>query len=139
MELVKAEYIAVKKDKKTGRDIYYLLPSPPTWLTQEAVIPTYETQIFDTASESEGSQETHETFLPYIRDQDILFPPSAPSSDFPSPILPPHWILLVSSYYPEGTREEGFSSLSQTNVTIHAPCVLHRPVVSYKFEQLWRA
>lgn len=35
-ELVKAEYIAVKKDKKTGRNIYYLLPSPPTCLTQEA-------------------------------------------------------------------------------------------------------
>lgn len=74
-----------------------------------------------------------------MRDQDILFPPSAPSSDFPSPIPPQHWILLVSSYYPEGTREEGFSSLSQTSVTIHAPCVLHRPAVSHKFEKLWLA
>ena len=27
-ELVKAEYIAVKKDEKTGRNIYYLLLSP---------------------------------------------------------------------------------------------------------------
>ena len=143
-ELVKAEYIAVKKDEKTGRNIYYLLLSPRLIaLLRKLGIPTHETQISGTSSESEGSQGAHENFSPYIRDQRDQ---DTPLSPLPSPAaispLQSSRRTGFPSSAPTTQRVQGrgdFSSLSRTNATPHAPRVLHRPAVSHEFEQLWLA
>ena len=143
-ELVKAEYIAVKKDEKTGRNIYYLLLSPRLIaLLRKLGIPTHDTQISGTSSKSEVSQEAHENFSPYIRDQRDQ---DTPLSPLPSPaaISPLQTSRRTGfpSSAPTTQRVQGrgdFSSLSRTNATPHAPRVLHRPAVSHEFEQLWLA
>ena len=142
-QLVKAEYIAVKKDEKTGRNIYYLLLSPRLLaLLRKLGIPTHETHISGTASESEGSLEAHENFSPYIRDQRDQ---DTPLSPLPKPAAPSpscHSRTGFPSSAPTTQRVQGrgdFSSLSRTNATPHAPRVLHRPAVSHEFEQLWLA
>ena len=142
-QLVKAEYIAVKKDEKTGRNIYYLLLSPRLFaLLRKLGIPTHETHISGTASESEGSLEAHENFSPYIRDQRDQ---DTPLSPLPKPAAPSpscHSRTGFPSSAPTTQRVQGrgdFSSLPRTNATPHAPRVLHRPAVSHEFEQLWLA
>ena len=142
-QLVKAEYIAVKKDEKTGRNIYYLLLSPRLLaLLRKLGIPTHETQISGTAAKNEGLQEAHENFSPYIRDQRDQ---DTPLSPLPKPAAPSpscHSRTGFPSSAPTTQRVQGrgdFSSLSRTNATPHAPRVLHRPAVSHEFEQLWAA
>ena len=141
-QLVKAEYIAVKKDEKTGRNIYYLLLSPRLLaLLRKLGIPTHETHISGTASESEGSLEAHENFSPYIRDQRDQ---DTPLSPLPSPaaISPLQTSRRTGfpSSAPTTQRVQGrgdFSSLSRTGApqTTH---VLHRPT-EHEFENLWAA
>ena len=143
-ELVKAEYIAVKKDEKTGRNIYYLLLSPRLIaLLRKLGIPTHDTQISGTSSKSEVSQEAHENFSSYIRDQRDQ---DTPLSPLPSPAaISPLQSSRRTGFplsAPTTQRVQGrgdFSSLSRTNATPHAPRVLHRPAVSHEFEQLWLA
>ena len=140
-QLVKAEYIAVKKDEKTGRNIYYLLLSPRLLaLLRKLGIPTHETHISGTASESEGSLEAHENFSPYIRDQRDQ---DTPLSPLPKPAAPSpscHSRTGFPSSAPTTQRVQGrgdFSSLSRTGApqTTH---VLHRPT-EHEFENLWAA
>ncbi len=134
-ELVKAEYIAVKKDEKTGRNIYYLLLSPRLIaLLRKLGIPTHDPCI--------TAEEPHEKFSHDIRvnkKQDIT-----PLSPLPSPaaISQSSRRTGFPSSAPTTQRVQGrgdFSSLSRTNATPHAPRVLHRPAVSHEFEQLWLA
>ena len=142
-ELVKADYISIRKDEH-GRNIYTLLLSDRLIaLLRKLGIPTHETQISGTSSKSEGSQEAHENFSPYIRDQRDQDPPLAPlpSPAAISPLQSSRRTGFPSSA-PTTQRVQGrgdFSSLSRTNATPHAPRVLHRPAVSHEFEQLWLA
>ena len=143
-QLVKAEYIAVKKDEKTGRNIYYLLLSPRLLaLLRKLGIPTHETQISGTAAKNEGLQEAHENFSPYIRDQrdqDTPLSPLPVQEVSPSPSCRNRTGHPESAPLPQRVSRRGdFSSLSRTNATPHAPRVLHRPAVSHEFEQLWLA
>ena len=141
-ELVKADYISIRKDEH-GRNIYTLLLSDRLIaLLRKLGIPTHETQISGTSSKSEGSQEAHENFSPYIRDQrdqdTLLSPLPKPAVSSPSC----HSRTGFPSSAPTTQRVQGrgdFSSLSRTNATPHAPRVLHRPAVSHEFEQLWLA
>lgn len=140
-ELVKADYISIRKDEH-GRNIYTLLLSDRLIaLLRKLGIPTHETQISGTSSKSEGSQEAHENFSPYIRDQRDQDPPLSPlpSPAAISPLQSSRRTGFPSSA-PTTQRVQGrgdFSSLSRTNATPHAPRVLHRPAVSHEFEQLW--
>ena len=140
-QLVKAEYIAVKKDEKTGRNIYYLLLSPRLLaLLRKLGIPTHETHISGTASESEGSLEAHENFSPYIRDQRDQDTPLSPLPKPAAPSPPCHSRTGFPSSAPTTQRVQGrgdFSSLSRTGApqTTH---VLHRPT-EHEFEKLWAA
>ena len=141
-ELVKADYISIRKDEH-GRNIYTLLLSDRLIaLLRKLGIPTHETQISGTSSKSEGSQEAHENFSPYIRDQRDQ---DTPLSPLPKPAAPSpscHSRTGFPSSAPTTQRVQGrgdFSSLSRTNATPHAPRVLHRPAVSHEFEQLWLA
>ena len=140
-QLVKAEYIAVKKDEKTGRNIYYLLLSPRLLaLLRKLGIPTHETHISGTASESEGSLEAHENFSPYIRDQRDQ---DTPLSPLPKPAAPSpscHSRTGFPSSAPTTQRVQGrgdFSSLSRTGAP-QITHVLHRPT-EHEFENLWAA
>ena len=142
-ELVKADYISIRKDEH-GRNIYTLLLSDRLIaLLRKLGIPTHETQISGTSSKSEGSQEAHENFSPYKRDQRDQDPPLSPlpSPAAISPLQSSRRTGFPSSA-PTTQRVQGrgdFSSLSRTNATPHAPRVLHRPAVSHEFEQLWLA
>lgn len=140
-QLVKTEYIAVKKDEKTGRNIYYLLLSPRLLaLLGKLGIPTHETQISGTAAKNEGLQEAHENFSPYIRDQRDQ---DTPLSPLPKPAAPSpscHSRTGFPSSAPTTQRVQGrgdFSSLSRTGApqTTH---VLYRPT-EHEFENLWAA
>jgi len=140
-QLVKAEYIAVKKDEKTGRNIYYLLLSPRLLaLLGKLGIPTHETQISGTAAKNEGLQEAHENFSPYIRDQRDQ---DTPLSPLPKPAAPSpscHSRTGFPSSAPTTQRVQGrgdFSSLSRTGAP-QITHVLHRPT-EHEFENLWAA
>lgn len=140
-QLVKAEYIAVKKDEKTGRNIYYLLLSPRLLaLLRKLGIPTHETQISGTAAKNEGLQEAHENFSPYIRDQRDQ---DTPLSPLPKPAAPSpscHSRTGFPSSAPTTQRVQGrgdFSSLSRTGA-LQTTHVLHRPT-EHEFENLWAA
>ena len=140
-QLVKAEYIAVKKDEKTGRNIYYLLLSPRLLaLLRKLGIPTHETQISGTAAKNEGLQEAHENFSPYIRDQRDQ---DTPLSPLPKPAAPSpscHSRTGFPSSAPTTQRVQGrgdFSSLSRTGAP-QITHVLHRPT-EHEFENLWAA
>ncbi len=124
-ELVKADYISIRKDEH-GRNIYTLLLSDRLIaLLGKLGIPTHDPRI--------TAQEPHEKFSHDIRvnkKQDIT-----PLSPLPSP-------AAISPLQSSTQRVQGrgdFSSLSRTNATPHAPRVLHRPAVSHEFEQLWLA
>ena len=140
-QLVKAEYNAVKKDEKTGRNIYYLLLSPRLLaLLRKLGIPTHETQISGTAAKNEGLQEAHENFSPYIRDQRDQ---DTPLSPLPKPAAPSpscHSRTGFPSSAPTTQRVQGrgdFSSLSRTGAP-QITHVLHRPT-EHEFENLWAA
>ena len=140
-QLVKAEYIAVKKDEKTGRNIYYLLLSPRLLaLLRKLGIPTHETQISGTAAKNEGLQEAHENFSPYIRDQRDQ---DTPLSPLPKPAAPSpscHSRTGFPSSAPTTQRVQGrgdFSSVSRTGAP-QITHVLHRPT-EHEFENLWAA
>lgn len=140
-QLVKAEYIVVKKDEKTGRNIYYLLLSPRLLaLLRKLGIPTHETQISGTAAKNEGLQEAHENFSPYIRDQRDQ---DTPLSPLPKPAAPSpscHSRTGFPSSAPTTQRVQGrgdFSSLSRTGAP-QITHVLHRPT-EHEFENLWAA
>ena len=143
-QLVKAEYIAVKKDEKTGRNIYYLLLSPRLLaLLRKLGIPTHETQISGTAAKNEGLQEAHENFSPYIRDQRDQRDQDTPLSPLPKPAAPSpscHSRTGFPSSAPTTQRVQGrgdFSSLSRTGAP-QITHVLHRPT-EHEFENLWAA
>lgn len=89
-QLVKAEYIAVKKDEKTGRNIYYLLLSPRLLaLLRKLGIPTHETQISGTAAKNEGYRKHTKIFALYKRSKRSRYPPFPPSETGGSfPLLP---------------------------------------------------
>lgn len=143
-QLVKAEYIAVKKDEKTGRNIYYLLLSPRLLaLLRKLGIPTHETQISGTAAKNEGLQEAHENFSPYIRDQRDQRDQDTPLSPLPKPAASSpscHSRTGFPSSAPTTQRVQGrgdFSSLSRTGAP-QITHVLHRPT-EHEFENLWAA
>ena len=140
-QLVKAEYIAVKKDEKTGRNIYYLLLSPRLLaLLRKLGIPTHETQISGTAAKNEGLQEAHENFSPYIRDQRDQDTPLSPLPKTAAPSPSCHSRTGFPSSAPTTQRVQGrgdFSSLSRTGAP-QITHVLHRPT-EHEFENLWAA
>ena len=139
-ELVKADYISIRKDEH-GRNIYTLLLSDRLIaLLRKLGIPTHETQISGTSSKSEGSQEAHENFSPYIRDQRDQ---DTPLSPLPKPAAPSpscHSRTGFPSSAPTTQRVQGrgdFSSLSRTGAP-QTTNVLHRPT-EHEFENLWAA
>ena len=135
-ELVKADYISIRKDEH-GRNIYTLLLSDRLIaLLRKLGIPTHDPRI--------TAQEPHEKFSHDIRvnkKQDITPLSPLPSPAAISPLQSSRRTGFPSSA-PTTQRVQGrgdFSSLSRTNATPHAPRVLHRPAVSHEFEQLWLA
>lgn len=135
-ELVKADYISIRKDEH-GRNIYTLLLSDRLIaLLGKLGIPTHDPRI--------TAQEPHEKFSHDIRvnrKQDINPLSPLPSLAAISPLQSSRRTGFPSSA-PTTQRVQGrgdFSSLSRTNATPHAPRVLHRPAVSHEFEQLWLA
>ena len=135
-ELVKADYISIRKDEH-GRNIYTLLLSDRLLaLLRKLGIPTHDSRI--------TAEEPHENFSHDIRvnkKQDITPLSPLPSPAAISPLQTSRRTGFPSSA-PTTQRVQGrgdFSSLSRTNATPHAPRVLHRPAVSHEFEQLWLA
>ena len=135
-ELVKTEYISIRKDEH-GRNIYTLLLSDRLLaLLRKLGIPTHDSRI--------TAEEPHENFSHDIRvnkKQDITPLSPLPSPAAISPLQTSRRTGFPSSA-PTTQRVQGrgdFSSLSRTNATPHAPRVLHRPAVSHEFEQLWAA
>ena len=134
-ELTRTGYIAVRKDEKTGRNIYYLLLSEHLLaLLRKLGIPTHDSRI--------TAEEPHENFSHDIRvnkKQDIT-----PLSPLPvqevssSPSCRNRTGHPGSAPLPQRVQGRGdFSSLSRTGAsqTTH---VLHRPT-EHEFEQLWLA
>ncbi len=135
-ELVKTDYISIRKDEH-GRNIYTLLLSDRLIaLLGKLGIPTHDPRI--------TAEEPHEKFSHDIRvnkKQDITPLSPLPSPAAISPLQSSRRTGFPSSA-PTTQRVQGrgdFSSLSRTNATPHAPRVLHRPAVSHEFEQLWLA
>lgn len=135
-ELVKADYISIRKDEH-GRNIYTLLLSDRLIaLLGKLGIPTHDPRI--------TAKEPHEKFSHDIRvnkkqDSTPLSPLPSPAAIFP---LQSSRRTGFPSSAPTTQRVQGrgdFSSLPRTNATPHAPRVLHRPAVSHEFEQLWLA
>lgn len=135
-ELVKTDYISIRKDEH-GRNIYTLLLSDRLIaLLGKLGIPTHDPRI--------TAEEPHEKFSHDIRvnkKQDIT-----PLSPLPvrevssSPSCRNRTGHPGSAPLPQRVSRRGdFSSLSRTNATPHTPRVLHRPAVSHEFEQLWLA
>ena len=133
-ELVKTEYISIRKDEH-GRNIYTLLLSPRLIaLLRKLGIPTHDPRI--------TAEEPHENFSHDIRvnkKQDIT-----PLSPLPvqevssSPSCRNRTGHPGSAPLPQRVQGRGdFSSLSRTGAsqTTH---VLHRPT-EHEFEQLWLA
>ena len=135
-ELVKTDYISIRKDEH-GRNIYTLLLSDRLIaLLRKLGIPTHDPRI--------TAEEPHEKFSHDIRvnkKQDTTPLSPLPSPAAISPLQSSRRAGFPSSA-PTTQRVQGrgdFSSLSRTNATPHAPRVLHRPAVSHEFEQLWLA
>ena len=135
-ELVKTDYISIRKDEH-GRNIYTLLLSDRLIaLLGKLGIPTHNPRI--------TAKEPHEKFSHDIRvnkKQNITPLSPLPSPAAISPLQSSRRTGFPSSA-PTTQRVQGrgdFSSLSRTNATPHAPRVLHRPAVSHEFEQLWLA
>ena len=140
-ELTRTGYIAVRKDEKTGRNIYYLLLSEHLLaLLRKLGIPTHDMQTSSNAS-ARGAHEKFSHDIRVNKKQDITPLSPLPSPAAISPLQTSRRTGFPSSA-PTTQRVQGrgdFSSLSRTNATPHAPRVLHRPAVSHEFEQLWLA
>ena len=133
-ELVKADYISIRKDEH-GRNIYTLLLSDRLLaLLRKLGIPTHDSRI--------TAEEPHENFSHDIRvnkKQDITPLSPLPSPAAISPLQTSRRTGFPSSA-PTTQRVQGrgdFSSLSRTGApqTTH---VLHRPT-EHEFENLWAA
>lgn len=140
-ELTRTGYIAVRKDEKTGRNIYYLLLSEHLLaLLRKLGIPTHDMQTSSNAS-ARGAHEKFSHDIRVNKKQEIT-----PLSPLPVQEVSPSPSCRNRTGHPESaplpqrvSRRGDFSSLSRTNATPHAPRVLHRPAVSHEFEQLWLA
>ena len=139
-ELVKTEYISIRKDEH-GRNIYSLLLSDRLIaLLGKLGIPTHDMQTSSNAS-ARGAHEKFSHDIRVNKKQDIT-----PLSPLPVQEVSPSPSCRNRTGHPESaplpqrvSRRGDFSSLSRTNATPHAPRVLHRPAVSHEFEQLWLA
>lgn len=138
-ELTRTGYIAVRKDEKTGRNIYYLLLSEHLLaLLRKLGIPTHDMQTSSNAS-ARGAHEKFSHDIRVNKKQDIT-----PLSPLPvqevssSPSCSNRTGHPGSAPLPQRVQGRGdFSSLSRTGAsqTTH---VLHRPT-EHEFEQLWAA
>ena len=138
-ELTRTGYIAVRKDEKTGRNIYYLLLSEHLLaLLRKLGIPTHDMQTSSNAS-ARGAREKFSHDIRVNKKQDIT-----PLSPLPvqevssSPSCRNRTGHPGSAPLPQRVQGRGdFSSLSRTGAsqTTH---VLHRPT-EHEFEQLWAA
>lgn len=139
-ELVKTDYISIRKDEH-GRNIYTLLLSDRLIaLLGKLGIPTHDMQTSSNAS-ARGAHEKFSHDIRVNKKQDIT-----PLSPLPVQEVSPSPSCRNRTGHPESaplpqrvSRRGDFSSLSRTNATPHAPRVLHRPAVSHEFEQLWLA
>ena len=137
-ELVKADYISIRKDEH-GRNIYTLLLSDRLLaLLRKLGIPTHDMQTSSNAS-ARGAHEKFSHDIRVNKKQDITPLPPLPGPAAFSPPQPPRRTGFPSSA-PTTQRVQGrgdFSSLSRTGAsqTTH---VLHRPT-EHEFEQLWAA
>ena len=138
-ELTRTGYIAVRKDEKTGRNIYYLLLSEHLLaLLRKLGIPTHDMQTSSNAS-ARGAHEKFSHDIRVNKKQDIT-----PLSPLPvqevssSPSCRNRTGHPGSAPLPQRVQGRGdFSSLSRTGAsqTTH---VLHRPT-EHEFAQLWAA
>ena len=138
-ELTRTGYIAVRKDEKTGRNIYYLLLSEHLLaLLRKLGIPTHDMQTSSNAS-ARGAHEKFSHDIRVNKKQDIT-----PLSPLPvqevssSPSCRNRTGHPGSAPLPQRVQGRGdFSSLSRTGAsqTTH---VLHRPT-EHEFENLWAA
>lgn len=138
-ELTRTGYIAVRKDEKTGRNIYYLLLSEHLLaLLRKLGIPTHDMQTSSNAS-ARGAHEKFSHDIRVNKKQDI--PPLSPlpvQEVSSSPSCRNRTGHPGSAPLPQRVQGRGdFSSLSRTGAsqTTH---VLHRPT-EHEFEQLWAA
>ena len=139
-ELVKTDYISIRKDEH-GRNIYSLLLSDRLIaLLGKLGIPTHDMQTSSNAS-ARGAHEKFSHDIRVNKKQEIT-----PLSPLPVQEVSPSPSCRNRTGHPESaplpqrvSRRGDFSSLSRTNATPHAPRVLHRPAVSHEFEQLWLA
>ena len=135
-ELTRTGYIAVRKDEKTGRNIYYLLLSEHLLaLLRKLGIPTHDMQTSSNAS-ARGAHEKFSHDIRVNKKQDITPLPVQEVSSSPS--CRNRTGHPGSAPLPQRVQGRGdFSSLSRTGAsqTTH---VLHRPT-EHEFEQLWAA
>ena len=140
-ELTRTGYIAVRKDEKTGRNIYYLLLSEHLLaLLRKLGIPTHDMQTSSNAS-ARGAHEKFSHDIRVNKKQDITpLSPLSVREVSSSPSCHNRTGHPGSAPLPQRVSRRGdFSSLSRTNATPHAPRVLHRPAVSHEFDPLWLA
>ena len=138
-ELTRTGYIAVRKDEKTGRNIYYLLLSEPLLaLLRKLGIPTHGMQTSSNAS-ARGAHEKFSHDIRVNKKQEIT-----PLSPLPvqevssSPSCRNRTGHPGSAPLPQRVQGRGdFSSLSRTGAP-QITHVLHRPT-EHEFENLWAA
>lgn len=138
-ELTRTGYIAVRKDEKTGRNIYYLLLSEHLLaLLRKLGIPTHGMQTSSNAS-ARGAHEKFSHDIRVNKKQEIT-----PLSPLPvqevssSPSCRNRTGHPGSAPLPQRVQGRGdFSSLSRTGAP-QITHVLHRPT-EHEFEQLWAA
>ena len=138
-ELTRTGYIAVRKDEKTGRNIYYLLLSEHLLaLLRKLGIPTHGMQTSSNAS-ARGAHEKFSHDIRVNKKQEIT-----PLSPLPvqevssSPSCRNRTGHPGSAPLPQRVQGRGdFSSLSRTGAP-QITHVLHRPT-EHQFENLWAA
>ena len=138
-ELTRTGYIAVRKDEKTGRNIYYLLLSEHLLaLLRKLGIPTHGMQTSSNAS-ARGAHEKFSHDIRVNKKQEIT-----PLSPLPvqevssSPSCRNRTGHPGSAPLPQRVQGRGdFSSLSRTGAP-QITHVLHRPT-EHEFENLWPA
>ena len=138
-ELTRTGYIAVRKDEKTGRNIYYLLLSEHLLaLLRKLGIPTHGMQTSSNAS-ARGAHEKFSHDIRVNKKQEII-----PLSPLPvqevssSPSCRNRTGHPGSAPLPQRVQGRGdFSSLSRTGAP-QITHVLHRPT-EHEFENLWAA
>ena len=138
-ELTRTGYIAVRKDEKTGRNIYYLLLSEHLLaLLRKLGIPTHGMQTSSNAS-ARGAHEKFSHDIRVNKKQEII-----PLSPLPvqevssSPSCRNRTGHPGSAPLPQRVQGRGdFSSLSRTRAP-QMTHVLHRPT-EHEFENLWAA